>query len=262
MVKMEQDYLKHPVFGQLTKYATFYENLASTVLSFATMGVQSFFDIDAYVYTSIQGTLDSIKEILLRGRINDGYTLLRKYYDVTIINLYTNLYLNQQFTDKTYVVEKIDNWVKHKERLPDFAKMAEFIENSEKTVKIAKLLHTDNRYRELRRRCDDHTHYNQYYYVLVNDNQVFLQNRVAMLNQFSTDLENIFVLHLAYLFTIKENYMMASDYIDCLDCEISPEQDSQCLVAPFIQEVFDDVIKKSRMDLAIEIKENTAMMLA
>jgi hypothetical protein len=258
---MEQDYLKHPVFGKLTQFATFYENLANSVMSFATMGVQSYLNIDTYVYTSMQGTLDSIREILLNARINDGYTLLRKYHDAVVINLYTNLYLEQYFADKYLIVEKINNWVKSKEHLPNFVKMMEYIENSEKTHKIAELLNQDTRYRDLRRRCDDHIHYNRYYYMLVNDNQIFLRYRGAMLNQFSSDLENIFILHLAYLFSIKENYMMASDYIDCLEGGIPPEPDSQYFVAPFIQEIFNDVIKKSRMDLALEIKQKTVMRL-
>ena len=55
--------------------------------------------------------------------------------------------------------------------------------------------------------------------------------------------------------------MMASDYLDCMDCGIQPEPDAQYLVTPFIQEIFDKVIKKNRMDLAVEIKSNTAMRL-
>jgi len=54
---------------------------------------------------------------------------------------------------------------------------------------------------------------------------------------------------------------MASDYLDCVDCGIPPEPDSQYLVAPFIQEIFDTVIKKNRMDLALEIKKSTVMRL-
>jgi hypothetical protein len=75
------------------------------------------------------------------------------------------------------------------------------------------------------------------------------------------DLENIFILHLSYLFYIKDIYMMSSYYVDCLDCGETPEPKSQYFVAPFIQEIFDSVIKKNRMDLAIEIKQKTAMML-
>ncbi|MBU1297552.1 MAG: hypothetical protein KKB77_00145 [Bacteroidetes bacterium] len=55
--------------------------------------------------------------------------------------------------------------------------------------------------------------------------------------------------------------MLSSDYVDSMDLGLTPEEDSQYLVAPFIQEIFDKVIKKNRMDLALEIKSHTAMKL-
>ena len=55
--------------------------------------------------------------------------------------------------------------------------------------------------------------------------------------------------------------MMSSDYVDNLDCGLTPEEDSQYFVAPFVQEVFDAVIKKNRMDLAEAIKNKTLMKL-
>jgi hypothetical protein len=46
-----------------------------------------------------------------------------------------------------------------------------------------------------------------------------------------------------------------------MDLGLTPEEGSQYFVAPFIQEIFDKVVKKKRMDLAIAIKNNTAMNL-
>ena len=209
----------------------------------------------------MQGTLDSIREILSRGRINDAYALLRKYYDAAIINIYTSLFLDDHFNIENFVVEKIDNWLKGKEQLPDIRGMNNYIQKSEKVASIYLLLHKDKRYSELRNRCNDHTHYNFYYNVLLNNRQAFRDKKAAVLNRFAKDLENIFILHLAYLFYVKDHYMMASDYIDCLDCGTTPEPDSQYWVAPFVQEIFDTVIKKSRMDLSLEIKSNTSMQL-
>ena len=87
------------------------------------------------------------------------------------------------------------------------------------------------------------------------------ENRIAVLNVFSKDLENLLILHLSYLFYLKDQYMLSSDYVDSMDLGLTPEEDSQYLVAPFIQEIFDKVIKKNRMDLALEIKSHTAMKL-
>lgn len=90
---------------------------------------------------------------------------------------------------------------------------------------------------------------------------MLIENRIAILNVFSKDLENLFILHLSYLFYINDKYMMSSDYVDSMDLGLTPEEGSQYFVAPFIQEIFDKVIKKNRMDLAMKLKSHTAMKL-
>lgn len=250
---------EHPVFEQLSKYSEFYGHLAFSTMSFVSMGTQSVVNIDTYIYPSMQGTLDSIKDILTKGRINDAYTLLRKFYDAAVINIYTNLYLDENASIDNFVVEKIENWLSGKEQLPTIQVMNTYIEKSIKSANIYKLLHKDKRYSELKDRCNDNVHYNFYHNMLLNNNQASPENTTLILNIFSKDLENIFILHLSYLFSIKEQYMMSSDYIDSLDYGDTPEPDSQYFVAPFIQEVFNNVIKKNRNDLAVEIQSNISM---
>lgn len=257
----DKSYLEHPVFEQLSKYAEFYKNLAYSIMPFVSMGVRSIVNIDTYVYSSMQGTLESIRDILAKGRINDAYTLLRKYYDAATINIYTNLYLDDNFSAENFVVEKIEKWRTGKEQLPNIREMNDYIRKSEKVANIRKLLHKDKRYSELRDRCNDNTHYNFYFNVLLNDNRTHLENSISILDRFNSDLENIFILHLSYLFYMNGHYMMSSDYVDSLDVGATPEPNSQYFVAPFVQEIFNSVIKKSRMDLAMEIKSNTAMLL-
>ena len=126
---------------------------------------------------------------------------------------------------------------------------------------INELLYKDKTYKKIRERCNDHTHYNFYQNVLLNDNEIYLENRLESLNTFSRDLENIFVLHFSYLFYLNDHYMMSSDYVDSLDCGLTPEEGSQYFVAPFVQKVFNTVIKKNRMDLAEAIKSKTSMKL-
>jgi hypothetical protein len=104
----DKTYTEHPVFEQLTKFAEFYQSLGYSIMSFVSMGTRAVINIDTYVYSSIQGTLESISDVLQKGHINDAYALLRKYYDVAIINIYTNLYLDENFNAENFVVEKTD----------------------------------------------------------------------------------------------------------------------------------------------------------
>jgi hypothetical protein len=258
---IDSTYQEHQVFTQLSEYAGFYKSLSFSIFGFVTKGTKAICNIDSYVYSSIQCTLESIKDILIKGRINDSYALLRKYYDSTIINVYSNLYLDDNFSLENFVVEKIDNWIKGKEQLPEYRVMSQYIRKSKKLSQINKLLYRDNTYKSIRDRCNDHTHYNFYQNMLINDNELYLNNRLDALNTFSKDLANIFILHFSYLFYLNDHYMMSSDYVDSLECGITPEEGSQYNVAPFVQKIFDDVIKRNRMDLAEEIKKNTSMKL-
>ncbi len=258
---IDKDYLEHKVFKQLDEYAEFYKTLSIIVLGFISSGIKTIFNIDSYLFSSTQGTLESIKDILFKGRINDSYALLRKYEDSTIINIYTILYLADNFSIDNFVVEKIDNWLKGKEQLPEYRVMSQYIRSSDRLNGINNLLYNDDTYKKIRERCNDHTHYNFYRNVLLNDNAVFIKNRLEVLDSFSKDLQNLFIRHLSYLFTLNEHYMMASDYIDSLECGLEPEEGTQYNVAPFIQTIFDKVLKINRSDLATEIKINTSMKL-
>lgn len=260
-IMLGKDYTEHKVFSQLTVYAEFYDRLAFHIMSWVTRGAGGIGNLDTYVYSSIQGTLESIKEILIKGRINDSFALLRKYYDSTIINVYSNLYLDDHVSIDNFIVAQIDNWIKGKDKLPEYRIMSQYIKNSEKLKPVTLLLQKDKRYKIIRDRCNDHTHYNFYRNVLINDNEIYLQNRIKYLDIFSTDLESIFIQHLAYVFYLNDHYMMSSDYTDSLEVGITPDEDSQYWVATFIQDIYENVIKLKRPDIANEIKNNTKMQL-
>jgi hypothetical protein len=240
----------------------FYEQLAMSVFSFATMGAQSICNIDTYVYSSMQGTVESMRTLLLAGRINDAYALLRKYYDSAVINVYSILFLRNNFSIERFIVDKINNWLQGKERLPEYRVMSQYIKASGSLKPINDVFGVDDRYKRLRDRCNDHTHYNFYRYAMLNDNEIHINNRGWWLDRFSEDVRDIFVLHIGYIFFLNSHYMMARDHLDALECGMRPEEDSQYWVAPFIQEIFDGVITPRRPDVTATIKTNTAMHLS
>jgi hypothetical protein len=264
MDKLEQlgkEYTEHKVFGQLSELADFYYRLSHTTMGFISQGTKAILNLDTYVFSSMKGTLESIYDILSKGRINDSYSLLRKYYDSTMINIYTNLYLNDHFNIDNFIVEHIDNWRKGTNTIPEYRVISKYIKDSEKLKPITDLLSKDKLYKNVRDRCNNHTHYNYYYNLLLNDNEIYLGNRVKSLDIFSSDLTAVFVQHFAYLFYLNDHYMMSTDYVDYLDVGLTPEEGSQYWVAPFIQDTFNNWIKPNRPDIAQEIKSKTAMIL-
>lgn len=259
--RLGSTYTKHSVFLQLRKYIAFYKQLSFHIMNWTTPGIVSHINIDTYTFSSIQGTLESIKDVLRKGRINDGYALLRKYYDSPIINIYTILYLEDNSSLNNFNGKEIDNWLKGVESIPEYRIISKYIKDSKKLTTITKILNKDERYKKLRDRCNDHTHYNFYHNLLLNDNEIDIKDRVKELDLFLQDLNNLFIQHFSYLFTLKYNYMMSSDCTDYLDIGMKPEVNSQYWVAKFIQDTFNKIIKRYRPDIASEIKNNTVMEL-
>jgi hypothetical protein len=257
----DAQYQEHAVFNELDDYIAFYRDLADSVFLWVSQGTRAFANIDSYVFSSMQGTLASIHLILRDGRINDSYALLRKYYDSAMINIYSNLYLENHFALDNLVVQQIDNWRAGKTRLPEYRTMSRYVRSSSKVAPVTDLLFADDHYRRLRDRCNDHTHYNFYSHMLLNDKEIHQPARGKAIDEFSKDVRDVFVLHIAYLFWAKEHYMMSSDYTDSLECGMTPDPDSQYWVAPFVQVAFDQILAKCRPDVAAVIKRNTKMRL-
>lgn len=254
-------FIKHKVFNQLQEFSEFYEHLSDLTMGFLSTGTTAIFNLDTNTFTSISETLDSIKIVLTKGRVNDAYSLFRKYFDSTIINIYTNLYLEDNCTLENFIVTQIENWYKGKEQIPLFRTMSKYIKDSPKLKEITELLEKDQLYKSIRDRCNDHTHYNYYYNLLLNAGKNRLSEHSKVLYTLSQDLTAVFVQHFAYLFYFKDHYMMSTDYVDHLDCGLEPPDDSQYWVAAFVQEAFDKWIKLNRPDIADAIKTKTCMRL-
>jgi hypothetical protein len=259
--QIDTGYKEHIVFSELYEYIDFYKSLSQSVFEWISTGTSAMCNFDSYLFSSIQGTLESIRLILQDGKINDSYALVRKYHDSVVINIYEILYLKKNFSIENFVVQKINNWIHNKEKLPRYSDMMEYIRNSRELERANKILDLDGRYKNIRDKCNDHTHYNFFYYMMLNDNQIYIKDRLKYLDRLSSDMRDIFIQHYIWLFTINEHYMMSYDYRDSIECGVTPVEDSQHWVAPFIQKAFDGIIKRYRLDLATELKSITSMKL-
>ncbi len=258
---LSKEYKEHKIFCELNRYSEFYNSLGYSTFSWLSLGTEGVLNFDNYIFSSMKGTLESIKLILKHGKINDAFSLTRKYHDNVIINIYALLYLEDNHNLENFIVEKINNWVKNEDKLPDYREMNNYIRNSKQLKSINELLFKGDYYKNMRQRLNDHTHYNYFKYMFYNDNEMgdINNNRVKFLEQLLIDIRNIFILHFILLFTIKDNYMMSSDYTDYLDFGEEPPTNCEYWVAPFVQDIFNEVIKKNRPDLVEEFKKLISM---
>ena len=87
------------------------------------------------------------------------------------------------------------------------------------------------------------------------------KDKIKKLDQFLLDIRYVILLNLSYIFYLNPHYMTSSDYFDYLDCGEKPPDEMQYEVAPFIQGIFDDLIKVEAPLIAELIKNNCAMKL-
>lgn len=265
-------YKKHPIFEMLDDLISFYEDLSYNVTEAPISNINFGLDLDSHILSSLGGTLNSIKFLLLQGRINDAYTLLRKYDDGILTNLYIICYINQNYHPEKLLndnigfqdlyVEKIMKWSREIEKFTQSNKMIEYIKEYDSLNDLNNLIDFEGVYKRIRQRCNDNVHFNSLYFVMLNDNSLYLSNyRLKELDQFMSFIQYFFIFHFVYLFSLKEEYMSSSDYIDALDCGLSPKEESLYWVAPYIQEIFDKYIKPNRMDLASYLMKHTCMKL-
>lgn len=261
---MHKDLREHACFKLLDECIKFYDRLSFSTYGFITSGISAGIgmplNLDSDIFLSISGSMKSIKRNLYNGQINDVYTLIRKYYDVITINIYEIVLLKNELNLENFIVEKIDKWLKGKERLPRIKEMNILIQKCKDLKNINKILDKDNRYENIRNRCNDHIHCNYFQYMQLNS-KINIQNGKVYIDLINDDLLDLIVLHFAYLFTLNGHYMTSSDYIDYLDLNIEPEEDSKYWVAPFIQEFFNKYVKIRRPDISKEIINNTFMYL-
>jgi hypothetical protein len=256
-----KEYQQHEIFKKLDDCIEFYRLFSDLIMMFITMGTSGIINIDTYVYSSMKGTLFSIKTLIKQGQINDAYALLRKFYDSVYINVYTMLYLDDHFRLEEFTVKQIQDWLSGKQQLPAIRKISDYIRKSKKLEDLNNLLYKDKSYGELRDRCNDNAHYNFYQNVLLNDSQIYNPARGKALNALSADITKLFIMHLSYIFSLSQHYMSSNDHLNYLEMGETPPDNSQYWVAPFIQNIFDKVIKTHRPDIADLILEKTDMHL-
>ena len=261
-VKKDKEYQSHKVFPLLDSFIEFYNSVYMDGPDFLTNGVYSgLVNIDKVVCGSLAGTLDSVRIVLREGRINDAYSLIRKYFDGIIAVLYVNVYIAENYSLENLVVEKIQEWVNNKQKLPSTEKMMKTIRNHKPLEEFEKLFDFDGLYHRIRRLTNGNTHYNKLYYLWLNNNLIYNPRRMKELENIYASVLHLFILHFAYMYSLNPQYMMSSDYVDSLDCGIEPEEGSQYWVATFVSEVFEKYIVTNRTDIAEYMRNHTEMKL-
>ena len=260
------------------------------VISFFTYK-KSYF-LNTYLIDSSAQTLRSIKLCCSIGSFSDANTLIRKLRDDLIqyayilsitnsrksfieddlkklkvdnpeefANSFLNIRMNIVLTDDEKAVSAwFSNKVSDLER--PIKKKLEF-QNYIKTLKqnpsIAQVLgdyELQDYWEVLRRRLNDYVHNNGVKFSAQNSIQKNDKNLEIHLKNINIRTSYISSFFLIILLMIDSTLISSTDYIDHLDCNLEPPEDSQYFIASFIQDFIDRKVNKLHPELKQYLKDN------
>lgn len=268
------DYYNHKIFNFLEDLFDFYGFLSDSCCNTADgCLITGKYSVNSNIYSSVQGTVESIKILAYAGRLNDSFALTRKYEDAVYVDLYTNILLEQDEQRIVNLEEDIRNiwnnsivrkWTLQGKKLwkpNELQKIKNTIKQVDST--LGTLLEKVWKKSDNRGQCNNNVHYNSWENFAIND-YCYLQGSnkgVSSLNELYDIVLNILVIHFSYTYIQKFPIFGSSDYVDCLDLGIEPEKDSQYWVAPIAQNIFDKYIKKEYKEVADYLIDNGVMNL-
>lgn len=281
---MPDEFASHAMFKELDVCYDAYDALAGLVFGFITPSTTVFGNIDSYFLDSLAGTVESMSSVLRAGRISDAYTLLRRFRETSLLQVYVLVrheerqerlgeLLNDSFaTDSEeflkglqdvalqgIYVEEVEKWLRGETSPPKLRMDSESLARPG-ILEQVRTLADQTRHKEIVDRCNNHVHLGSFQHLWANASHrpdVLL----FWLEQFAQDYRDLVSWHLAHVLAVRPMYMASSDYIDALDCGVEPEEDSQYWVAPIVQQLFDEVITPHNPSVTEFLKENTSMEL-
>lgn len=253
----------HACFQVLDDIAEFYECISETSYSFIQKGTKGLINYESYVFLAIRGTVDSIKVLLQKGRVNDAIVLVRKFYDDILTQIYMMVILKEKFdVFNNFFVEEVNQWLESSFRIPKVLKILQKLENSPYTKDLYPFFGWESDLARYRQLLDDSVHANTYRSMLLNCNVVYQPGvREKQLDEILLILKQLMRVQVAFNFQLSPEYMMSSDYVDYLDKGRTPPKGSEHWIAPFAQEAFNNFVKPDAI-LASFIRSNCPLNIS
>ena len=253
--QLSPEYLNHEVFKTIEDIRGFYDRIGYGCFLYVAQGTKGITNYTSYIYSSIEGTLDSISTLLKKGRIKDAYSLIRILYDDILVEIYYDVLRKEKFdVFENFYVEEANEWISSRRRTPSMKYLLKRLKESEFTKSLYPFFGWETYLKNNRDFLDDSVHANRFKLLLLNCNNVSIADRTKHLNNCHVLVKQLFRLHLSFIFHLNPHYLLDSTYVDCLEVGETPPEGSDTWIASYAQEAFDNYIKPFE-DLAAFIKE-------
>lgn len=216
------------------------------------------------VSTAFELTAGSIISCCESGCIADAYSLTRKYRDDLFFYLYIVVYdscnkLDGKSQETDQMEANIERWINNNLDDLHIGTVLQAIGQSSRVRNAVQKYNLKSYFDTLNKRLNDYVHSNGLAFYNRNVNTYQGKTLQKQLQSLMTDMRSITITFLFLLTLCAPLSIMSTDYVDCLDYNITPPDGSQYWVAPFVTAFFKrniDLIDGSCMKY---LHDNTLM---
>lgn len=211
---------------------------------------------DLILYNYILNTINSRKPFL-----EDDIKELRIDNVEAFTETLLNLKFNNNLTEDEQAVaawfnNTVSNLARQVKKKLEFENYMKVLKQNENISQILIQYNLQEYWEVLRKKLNDYVHNNgivfsSQNYVLVRDK--YLATHLKNVSIRTTYISSLF---LVLLLMIDSSLISSSDYVDHLECDIEPPENSQYFIAPFIQDFIDSKITKLHPELKQYLKDN------
>jgi hypothetical protein len=260
------------------------------IISFFTD--KNIFYLNTYLIDSSAQTLRSIKLCCSIGSFSDANTLIRKLRDdliqyvyiLTIINArkpfseddlknlkidnpeefanaFSDIRINNVLTDdekalSAWFSNTVSDLEKPIKRKLEFENYMKILKQNSNIAQVLEEYNLQNYWEVLRRRLNDYVHNNGVKFAAQNSirkNDKNLEIHLKNVNVRTSYISSFFII---VLLMVDSSLISSTDYIDHLDCNLEPPENSQYFIAGFIQDFIDTKVNKLHPELKQYLKDN------
>ncbi len=185
--------INHDVFEKIEKINGVYSALSESCLSQMEGGTTQKFNYHSYIFSTMESTLEALSLLLKNGYVNDAFTLLRKYIDLTIINVYFLVKIDKEQNMERIIIQEIDGWVNGINTLDKISKLREYISDNFQYPQIEDFF-DDVQLKSIRDTTNDFTHYNTNEKIIANDSRFHMKNRREYYDEIYSNIEMVFTI--------------------------------------------------------------------
>ncbi len=215
------------------------------------------------IILSAEYTMGSIADCCRVACIADANTLLRKYRDDLFFYIYILIYDKNRRVDepneKDIIESNVEKWLQNGLRNLNISEVLKSIGMSKQLMDVVKKYNLQDSFNAVSERLNNYVHSNGYQFY----NKSFAAYKegelLSRLTDILTDAKYITTTFLFLVVLCSPLYVMATDYVDYLDCGDQPPLGSQYWVAPFVIEFLKQNVSLIDGNCYNYLKANTSM---